>query len=371
MIIKIAVYNIYILLFLITLLLGVLIILLIKDKIKEFFIERISERIFAKYEELSRDEFREWAGNLKIYNNLMDEKISSWLQNPDTDEMAELIVEELNLEEKWQKRAREGLWWTRALYSRRLALIGTEASIPILLDNLSHKNSDIFYNSALSLIKIGGKGVYNTVVNRVLNAEWLSISRAIDLLSKFADPPINTFREKFADASQREQQIILGTAVKSSDKQPFTGLIIESFNNQEKELRLRAIKTAKYFDSEKIKENLLAFLKSPIWEERALAAKSLAQFSGKDVLEGLSRSILDENWWVRNNSAWSLARQGEEGIYYLSRVLMSDNQQAKDIAYHYLNSDQNIFLTLKEKPLTESQKITDYKLAEEINTGIY
>ena len=351
MLVKIVIYNIYILLFIISLLLIVILFLEIKKIIKEYLSTKITDAIVRKYNSLNESEFIDCLHKIK-FESLIYEQLYEWLSKNETSYMGEIIVEELNITDQWNKKARDGSWWVRALYSKRLSLLNKKSSIPVLLENLKSNNEDIFYNSAYSLLEIGGKDVYPIVFSKIISSQCLSISKAVDLLNSFEHQE-QDMQAKYGKTSLRGKQIILGTVINSNQSKKYENIICKAFNSQIKEIRLKAIKSASSFKSERIKEYLLKFIKSEYWEERALAAKSLANFSGENVLEILFQAAFDENWWVRNNSALALTSHGDEGIVYLSRVLMSDNEEARDIAYHYLNTDQNIYLHLKNEDIKD------------------
>lgn len=78
----------------------------------------------------------------------------------------------------------------------------------------------------------------------------------------------------------------------------------------------------KYFSSIKyppVKEILIKLLDSEQWEYRALVAKALSNYYGLDTLEKLLISIMDQNWYVRFNSAMTLLdfELGDNLLYFV------------------------------------------------------
>lgn len=91
--------------------------------------------------------------------------------------------------------------------------------------------------------------------------------------------------------------------------------MLELMNNSEedKELRLSAIRYFGRYTYEPAKPALLAFVADhdPLhWEYVAISATALAAYKGEEVIDALTGAIYSANWYVRTNAAASLTAQG-------------------------------------------------------------
>lgn len=82
---------------------------------------------------------------------------------------------------------------------------------------------------------------------------------------------------------------------------------------EDKELRLSAIRYFGRHVYEPAKKNLLEFATDPDqtrWEYAAVSVTSLGAYGGKDVFDVLKDAMYSSNWYVRKNAAASLKRLG-------------------------------------------------------------
>ena len=106
--------------------------------------------------------------------------------------------------------------------------------------------------------------------------------------------------------------------------------------NLDKEVRISAIK---YFS--KIHYNnaiieIKKLLSHKEWEYRAISASTLGKYNQKDVIEELSYSITDHNWYVRYNSALSLLNFND--VSAMQKVINKNDKYSRDILmYAMLN----------------------------------
>jgi len=73
------------------------------------------------------------------------------------------------------------------------------------------------------------------------------------------------------------------------------------------------------------------------WEVRAQAVKALASHPSNAAVEILADALTDKNFWVRQNAAASLGRQGHNGVVRLRRIIAdASDRYARDAAEHVL-----------------------------------
>src|SRR5690606_4989585 len=71
------------------------------------------------------------------------------------------------------------------------------------------------------------------------------------------------------------------------------------------------------------------------WEVRAAVAKSLGSLHAAGSIPLLRNALKDANWWVRNNSAESLAKLGETGFEVLCQIAMNGSGVERETAMYH------------------------------------
>ena len=74
----------------------------------------------------------------------------------------------------------------------------------------------------------------------------------------------------------------------------------------------------------------------PSWQVRAIGARLLGQWDTEDIALHLQNGLQDRHWWVRHNSAESLARMTDWGQPILFQSIAHDDRFAKDAAHDAL-----------------------------------
>lgn len=112
----------------------------------------------------------------------------------------------------------------------------------------------------------------------------------------------------------------------------------------DKELRFAAIRYFGKYPDPRAREALLRFvgdLNSLRWEYTAIAASSLARYSGEDVVKALIRAMHSANWYVRYNASASLEAHGLSYEELLD-VMNGDDRYARDMLAYRLEIRQMI-----------------------------
>ncbi len=117
--------------------------------------------------------------------------------------------------------------------------------------------------------------------------------------------------------------------------------------DENKELRLSAIRYFGRYYYEPAKEPLLAFAsdKDTVnWEYAAISITSLASYQGSDVLHVLMGAMHSSNWYIRKNAAASLEKH-QLDYTDLSEVAGSNDRYAREMMLYQLDSRKHEEIT--------------------------
>lgn len=163
------------------------------------------------------------------------------------------------------------------------------------------------FNSMSAIAKIGNaKALARALEIATEERRYMNMKVMTDILDNFK-----------GDAALLDEQLVLIFAKGSNELRQ---LIINYFHNQKSNLPVLAflnqlaqtshkeekIQLLKYFSVivyPEAQSQILICMESPHWEVRAIAAKSLVQYSSSLSLQDLLIHLGDENWHVRTNTA--------------------------------------------------------------------
>lgn len=222
-----------------------------------------------------------------------------------------------------------------------------------LMECLRDESLHIRYNALNSIANIGKRENFiEALMYMSKNKLYLNNKVLFEILNKFKDNnEVNEEILKNIELLNYELQCVI---INSFSKNKFS-FCSENFlrmlrNESNKEVRISIIK---YFENNyyhEAKSDLLNLLNSKWWEERAMAAKSLSNYYSIDVENSLKKSLKDENWYVRLNSASSILENNCTRAI-IKDILDSEDKYAKEILLYVLNK--------KDKTLYD--EILDYR----------
>ncbi|MGG2200701.1 MULTISPECIES: HEAT repeat domain-containing protein [Paenibacillus] len=109
-----------------------------------------------------------------------------------------------------------------------------------------------------------------------------------------------------------------------------------------KEIRVKAAKMFLQYPHLLPLERIGELIRHPDWEIRAAAAKAVGEQQLDFYLEALTRSMADEEWWVRYYSARSLSKLGSAGFEALCETACSsENGASRESAWEAVHEELN------------------------------
>lgn len=235
-------------------------------------------------------------------------------------------------------------YFKKALAAKRLGEFRSSEAVQALLDEIKVRNNDVVYNILSALGKIGNETAFIKAFESIDPAVSLSERSLIEIVDDFEGDKNNIFRHMI----NSNNSFIACVFIKSAGNSKNASLSVEISKylcNDNKELRIAAVKAIGSIADEKYIDDIIALLKDSEWEVRALAAKALNNFTDKKVLVPLRKALSDPQWHVRYNAATAILNH-KEGMNMISSVFEGEDEFAKDIILSAIehSSDDKTYL---------------------------
>lgn len=203
-----------------------------------------------------------------------------------------------------------------------------------LMNNIGNDSVYIQINILKALSKLGNKIDFIDSLKKIMTSSSLIHEKVlIDILYTFyeSDRSLNKDLEnELKNEDDTLNKIIIYHFI-NTKYEDAKGIIYDlvADNSIDTEVKIACIKyfaEIKYFKVESI---LIELLGSEKWEIRAISASALKEYKNEKVIEELEKSITDEVWYVRQNSAKSLYHLvGEKDK--LKSIIEGDDKYASD-----------------------------------------
>jgi hypothetical protein len=201
---------------------------------------------------------------------------------------------------------------------------------------------------ALSLLRLEEDRIKN-VIDKLVNSSVVR-DRQIEIINNF-----NLSIDKYISLLEEQEteigKVVLLRVIKSKKEimeVQYSEKIVK-YLDMEKEIKIAAVLTlASSMNVKYLPLLVKTYQCEDRWEIRAAVAKALINFKSENILELLKIMIYDEAWWVRTNALETLAQLGTEGIHILVDLSLDvTNEKVASLAYHLLNSNKNVYETVK------------------------
>ncbi|WP_175428241.1 HEAT repeat domain-containing protein [Bacillus solimangrovi] len=227
-------------------------------------------------------------------------------------------------------------WWIVAGGILKAGRMQQKKFIPIIKECMYADKFDLVHLSAKALCQMGEST--HVVDYLIKNEQHLSkkvIVNLGDMLSHKTtdDKQVKCIVENFNNVSPKLQSLfieVLGKRKVASQLPLITSLL----NDENKELRLKALRSIGNIGITLVDESVFKLLSSDDWQERVLAIFVIRNCKLERAIPILvEESLQDMNWWVRVRSAQALASFGELGHKKLEWASQfHEDAYARDIA---------------------------------------
>lgn len=207
---------------------------------------------------------------------------------------------------------------------------GTDIKIENILRYVGNKNSNLSFESCLSLIKIEPEKYTKTVIKELLKTDnwgifeynqfkgYLDNKTSMGLLDKMLVAVKNTEYE--------DKTIQLLSSVTNFSK--YSTYILTNYKQYNKNSICTALKNLNSKKDEKIINSLIESIEDFTWEVKAQLIKCITRSKiwNKEILNLIERGLTDKNWWIRTYSAESMVEYSklDENFLYMIKNKTKD-----------------------------------------------
>lgn len=207
-----------------------------------------------------------------------------------------------------------------------------------LINAIESKSLYIRFNSFSSIAQIGNVKYFEKALAVIADTEgYLNDKLLIDIIDKFSGDmdELNDMLSDNLDEFNEKIQIIVIKHFSNYKDENMAFRLLKKLKDYEtsKEVKITIIKYFNEVHYSEAKKTLLNILDDLDWECRALSAKTLSNYYGKDTVDKLIYSITDSNWYVRLNSASSLLEFNLDDLI-IETILNKGDKYAGDIIYY-------------------------------------
>lgn len=341
--------NIYILLGVNFIIFSIIYYLIFKGKLSEKWYRKTKSRLKKHIYKYIKGETNirrlRWRVNSSYKKMVAIDVINEYTEGFSKDGRA--IIEKLKLDTFLIKKIKKN---PDIKYFKKLALMRVSSSYDSLLKYTDSEELDIKYICyyGLSILNISKEKKYD-VVMKLIGSDILK-DRVIEILNNI-DITFDEWLfllERDGDEKRKEIFLKVLSGRKELKESRYSDRLLR-YLNENKEVKIAAISTLSSSENDKYAEYLYNLFKAEKeWEVKAAIANGMANFSATATKEKLLYMIRDDEWWVRFNAAKSISLMGEEGVYTLIELSIDkDNENVAALAYYFLNSNKDVYETVK------------------------
>ncbi|MCX7793492.1 MAG: HEAT repeat domain-containing protein [Thermodesulfovibrionales bacterium] len=220
----------------------------------------------------------------------------------------------------------------------KLGRIGVDSAVNRISSMLNTQDKEIISVSIRALANIGSLEALAAILDNLqeIFSRWLVTRKSIETaLIKFGEKGSFLLIRYGRNISDSKVLAIILDALSHLNNVGAAELALDNLYHTDPEVRSKALKILEKFSNilnGSALEKVLTLARDPVWFVRVHVAKILGTINGKrDIMNFLERLVLDENRYVRNAAAASLAKKGEAGLDVILRVLNGRDRYAMEI----------------------------------------
>ncbi len=255
-----------------------------------------------------------------------------------------LLYKELGFEKRDMRLLNSKKWYHRISAITALTITKSEA----LKNFLNHLAMDRHISVRISLIKAviymcGTDTIKEVVACMAEMPDWVN-ERLVPVILKAGKLPYERIKDIFDNANARVKRYLVPLIFESDSEQALWDLT-NKFDEYDLETKISIVKSLSRVGSiDKIIGFVENIMKADIWELRAQLVKSLGLIRDEKSIPYLIAGLDDKNWFVRFNSAISIAQFQEKGLGMLGEFAKSGSGFKSDISRYILDLNRYGFL---------------------------
>lgn len=237
---------------------------------------------------------------------------------------------------KAEKMASSFFWIKRQLAARCFSIAPQKKNEKIILHLLADPIFLVRASAAEAALRIESKKTILALIRKMGLSSGYERSFYRDILLR-GSREVLVFIEEIAKEEKNELVHIAALEVLANKTSSFTlAEIKKDLVSKNQQIRLLALKLISRNPRKGFEKVLLKHLQSKSPEERAEAAQGLGNFLSETTLDALAKTLQEETWKIRLQSARSLKSLGERGIEILKKQELKKNKNAYEAAQYVL-----------------------------------
>jgi hypothetical protein len=249
---------------------------------------------------------------------VIEERLGSWndrLEGKERERLTELC-ERLGLVD-WNLNKLKSVWeWRRLEAAHALGMLRSQKAAPQLLEMLgTQKSATGLHIVARAAARCARD---DKDLQRIVRAMAQRPKPSYRLIADILEDSGKDLTGLLTECLNDNDLKIVRIALLCMERKAYPRLSLRILNwveSSDKEIRILAVKALLHTGMPLSLKLAAELMNHPDWEIRAVTAKALGNWPHPAMAGLLMAGLRDENWWVRNNSAVSLKRLEEAGIF--------------------------------------------------------
>lgn len=186
-----------------------------------------------------------------------------------------------------------------------LALIGTEKSLPLLLEALAAKDDELSLGASLTLKKLKLPESAPLLVEALLDPIRILPARSAEVLLALGKVGLEAVMEALPKADTQGKMLLIEMLGEYKNGESLE-ILSTYLTHSHEEIRAQAVMALGNLELAEAGPLLLTALEDPYWKARAGAARALGRLKYHDALTKLEKLTTDPQWHVRTSAQEAL-----------------------------------------------------------------
>lgn len=229
--------------------------------------------------------------------------------------------------------------WERAYAAHILGIINYKLSIPKLENLLYDPSQIVAFFAARSILHLGEYNRFSVIINVLSQRQDFSIDKTKELLLIYGEAdPEGLIR--LLQQSRLSPRIIIDIVSILTQLNVFDAgepLLYLAEHTDDDEIKIACIKALGELSIIKATDFMIKNLRDDDWVIRSQAARNLGKIGDEKMIQPLSLSLKDDNYWVKYHSASAIVDLGQKGVNFLKEYhATSYDDKSKNIVEQVL-----------------------------------
>lgn len=270
-------------------------------------------------------------------------QLSSVLKSEEEHAKIKMFCEKMGVVSELKKMITESKdWWTVADAIRVVGKLRITELIPAVERNLQQTDYEVWNSSARVMNQLNCNHILlKYLIENENSLKQFKVQQITAILiSKLEENDIEIILSHFEQVSP----LLKGRFIKilGNQQSPKALTLFESLlSNEDREIRIGALKAIGEIRITTVEDKILAFFKSEEWTERMVATKVVQNCGIRKAIPQLTHLLADAEWWVRLRAAEALFSFGTAGKQVLEWCIENhEDPFTRDMAFKVLREKE-------------------------------